>query len=276
MKGVRMRAAAAVAVMGALAFAACSEGDGGPPLRVPSESAEPPANQPNPPAAAVKRTVFHRNPYGNVGATDNLLWDGDFEFRPSFPEQYGWLIGSAFGATFGLPTLGTGPQCRSGIKCAVLGPSASIYGIAVAVEGSELAVSTWVHPDSGSCENIRVALVAADAAISTSGTISAVAEQPDDGWCHFEGVVAEQKGAAYLEIRNNTGVPMVVDDAVVQPVTANVQRARHMRRAKLASGEDEQRWEAVRRSIREVRMPRRAPPTRGEEKLSAHLRGLLR
>ncbi|MBM4359336.1 MAG: hypothetical protein FJ096_14635, partial [Deltaproteobacteria bacterium] len=39
----------------------------------------------------VRRTVTTRNPFGNVAVSDNLLWDGDFEWLSSFADQYAWL-----------------------------------------------------------------------------------------------------------------------------------------------------------------------------------------
>ena len=40
---------------------------------------------------APRRTVIERSPYGNVKASQNLLWDGDFEWSSPFADQYGWI-----------------------------------------------------------------------------------------------------------------------------------------------------------------------------------------
>jgi hypothetical protein len=263
---------AALAV--ACAFAACSEGStGGPVPLAPTD--EPETSEPAEPASPAKRFVYQRNPYGNVAVTDNLLWDGDFEFRPSFPEQYGWLVGSGFGVTFGLPDLGTGSRCRSGIKCAVLSPGRSILGIAVSSKDRDLLVSFWAFVDDGTCEGVNAVFIPSYEDIATTDRIPAVQPEPfEDGWCKFEAVVPAQNEGGYLSIESQSVSLMVIDDAVVRAVDPSEQRARSS--SPPLPQKELSRLEAVRASARRARLPRRAPPTRGEEILSAHLKELMR
>lgn len=258
----------------ASAFAACGEGVGGAPLQaqLPDDEVTTPEAVPE---AEVVRTVFHRNPHGNVAVTDNLLWDGDFEWRPSFPEQYGWLVGYGFGVTFGLPTLATGSRCKSGIKCAVLGPGENILGIAVGMEDRELLVSFWAFVDDGTCDGVSGALIDSYMELSTAEQIPAVQAEPfEDGWCKFEQLAPARDGAAYLAIENRSGTTMVIDDAVVRPVDPDEQMARRVASPLAAS--DVARLEALRKSALDLRVPRDPPPSRGREMLAAHLRRLTR
>ena len=258
-------------------FAACSEGvSRGPvPVDVDEPGAEPEAP---PPDAPVKRVVHQRNPFGNVAATDNLLWDGDFEWRPSFPEQYGWLVGNGFGFGFGLPNLGTGPRCRSGIKCAVLTPGQSILGIAVGSEGSDLLISFWGHPDGGACDSIVSSLSPAIFNAPPSAIIEPVDAEPgEDGWCRYEAVAENSEGASYLSIFNSSTESFAaVDDAVIRAIGAEEMQARSLKRARPATAEEERELDDVRRAVHEARMPVVRPPTEGEKKLAAHLRRLVR
>ena len=80
-------------------------------------------------AAPPKRTVLHRNPFGNVAKTENLLWDGDFEMSSPFSDEYGWLTGPPFSYAFSGVRIGA--ECRSGIKCAVLPKKKYLVAIGV-------------------------------------------------------------------------------------------------------------------------------------------------
>lgn len=258
-------------------FAACGEGVSGGPVPPVTSDQETPEVPDVPPDESVKRVVSQRNPYGNVAVTDNLLWDGDFEFRPSFPEQYGWLIGYGFGVGFGLPPLATGARCRSGIKCAELGPGQHILGIAVGSEGDDLLVSFWAYPDDGTCDGVGAGFISQYGSVEAGERIEPVEPDPfEDGWCRFETVSPARTTAAYLSIENLSVTNVVIDDAVVRPIGNEERRARSLARAKPFSAAEEQRFEALRRSAHAARLPRRAPPSRGEQALSSHLRSLMR
>jgi hypothetical protein len=255
------------AVLLSLALVACSEGTGGGPAPVERpDDTTPPPEQP-PPEPTVKRTVIQRNPYGNVAAADNLLWDGDFEFRPAFQEQYGWLTGSGFSVSFALPPLVVGPRCKSGIKCAELAPGATILGIAVASKGHSLAVSFWSHPEDGSCAAADASLISQLDAVEGE-KLEPVEESPDaEGWCRHEIIVAEMSAAPYLVIENVSAAPLVVDDAVILPVDAA--EARSHRSARVWTAAEEERFGRLRESARRAREPRRLPPSAGERALEA-------
>lgn len=255
-------------------FAACGEGVSGGPVPVASEDEV--ADVPDAPVdSTVKRVVMQRNPYGNVAVTDNLLWDGDFEFRPSFPEQYGWLIGFGFNVGFGLPPLATGSRCKSGIKCAELAPGQHILGIAVGSEGDDLLVSFWAFPDDGTCDGVGAAFLSQYGTADPGERIDPVQAEPfEDGWCRFEAVSPARASSSYLSIENQSVSNVVIDDAVVRPIAEDEQRTRSS--AAPLTQADEQRFEVLRRSARQARLPRRAPPSRGEQALSSHLRSLMR
>ncbi len=256
---------------------ACSEGTSGGPAPVPPALEEPaaPATPPDPPAT--RRVVEQRNPYGNVAVTDNLLWDGDFEFRPSFPEQYGWLVGSGFGVGFGLPDLGTGSRCRSGIKCAVLPPGHTILGIAVAAEGRDLLASFWAFPDDGTCAEVNAALITQYLAVDPNARLEPVQPDPfDDGWCQFEAVFPARTAAAYLSIENQSATYLVVDDAVVRPLRDDEQQKRSGAAPRPLTLAEQAKWDTVRRAANRARLPRLEPESRGQAALSAHLRRLMR
>ena len=77
-----------VAITCALALFGCSDPDPIDPGPGGGGGGGSPPDPPDPPA--VKRTVIERNPFGNVEASQNLLWDGDFEWSSPFTDQYGW------------------------------------------------------------------------------------------------------------------------------------------------------------------------------------------
>jgi hypothetical protein len=76
------------------------------------------------------RTVHQRNPFGNVAASDNLLWDGDFEWSGAFLAQYAWSSGKSW-KTSGGPEIEVLAACHSGMKCARVKKGGSIGGIGV-------------------------------------------------------------------------------------------------------------------------------------------------
>src|SRR5262249_45345327 len=103
-------------------------------------------------AAPVRRTVEQRNPFGDVAAHDNLLWDGDFEWSSPFSDQYGWVN---LPAQPGFAGIRVGIDCRSGLKCAAIEKKQAIAGISVSSQTSKLSVGLWVKPPQPSCDGIQ-------------------------------------------------------------------------------------------------------------------------
>lgn len=168
-------------------------------------------------APPAKRRIEQRNPFGNVAATDNLLWDGDFEWRATFASQYGWYASPSVQFNqLGLPPLEMGARCRSGIKCARLDPGWVILGLGVASQQS-LNVSVWGKPEDGACAGVSVLL------LSQSNSEPAIEVPPEsdapaaDGWCRYALRVPARASAIYLFIQNLGSGQLIVDDAVITP-----------------------------------------------------------
>lgn len=161
------------------------------------------------------RTVLQRSPFGNVAATDNLLWDGDFEWSSPFSDQYGWLSGPPY--TYDFPAATIGAACRSGVKCVTLAKNKAIIGIGVSSRTDALAVTAFARPIKGACADVDISLL--DIATSTKDVeIPPTATSPDaTGWCQYSAIVPAYSKKVYLLIDNNTGDALVVDDAVVRP-----------------------------------------------------------
>ena len=170
-------------------------------------------------APVVKRRVEQRNPFGNVAASDNLLWDGDFEWRATFASQYGWYASpSPQFYQLGLPPLEMGARCKSGIKCARLDPDWVILGLGVASQHS-LNVSVWAKPEDGMCNAVLVILLSqsnSEPAVEVPSERDAPAA---DGWCHYALLVPERDSATYLFVQNGSSGQLIVDDAVITPAT---------------------------------------------------------
>ncbi len=162
------------------------------------------------------REVYDRNPYGNVAATGNLLWDGDFEWRPAFASQYGWIQADNQNfAGAGLPKSVLGGACRSGIRCTRLEAGNVLIGLAVVSEDEELSASVWLRPEGDDdCTAVDVLLISQD------GSEPGVQLTPDpvgaDGWCRVAATVPVRASAQYLYLQSNAfGDGFLVDDAVV-------------------------------------------------------------
>ncbi len=169
-------------------------------------------------AGAKKREVFERNPFGNVAARDNLLWDGDFEWSSAFSDQYGWINVPITSLTF--TGVRVGPECRSGLKCAAVKKGGGLVGIAVTSRGQELAASVWAKPTSAnasppSCTKIT-ALLTSNGGTDADAVLPPDADAPDaSGWCHFAVIAPPRSDKPYLYLQNDTGAELVVDDAVI-------------------------------------------------------------
>lgn len=215
-----------------------------------------------------KRTIIQRNPFGNVEQADNLLWDGDFEWRSPFADQYGWLSGNGSFLSYAMPALALGEACRSGLKCATVPAGHQIVGLSLGSREAALAVSFWARPESGACDDVLG--VVTDFAGGPQHAIPAPAAPEADGWCRFAALVTESGGAPILFIRNEGGAPVVVDDAVIAPVTAG--EAALVAAPKTSLPE----MDAIRRAARRATEPRRAPPNAAARALEAHLKRITR
>lgn len=210
-----------------------------------------------------RRTVVTRSPFGNVAASDNLLWDGDFEWLSSFSDQYGWLVGANPNLLgYELPKQAFGASCKSGVKCIELKQGAIAVGIGVASAGHALEASVHAMVE-GDCASVEVALVSfgdgdLDVALESSGRV--------DGWCRFDGAVAERKNAVALYVRNGTGATIRVDDAVIH-------RAPQSGASAAAATPSPREFSELKRELR--RRARPAPRPRGERE-EAWMRELRR
>lgn len=138
---------------------------------------------------AVKRTVIVRDPLGALDPK-NLLWDGDFEWSGPFVSQYGWAATTSTGAAFGggEVTIVAGPQCRSGLKCAVLADP-GIGGIAVAPSTAGMRGSVWVKvPEPVACGDVTVRLEGCFFDAKGWPPLPPSSTAKPDGWCRYEGV----------------------------------------------------------------------------------------
>jgi hypothetical protein len=167
-------------------------------------------------AATPIRTVEQRHPFGNVAATDNLLWDGDFEWSSAFADQYGWLSGPPYSYSF--PWVTIGAACRSGVKCVTLPKNKAVVGIGVGAESAPVAVTVFAKPATGTCSGVDVFLLQLFP-FSKDVNVPPIAETPDaTGWCQYQATVETYPEKVYLLVDNNTGEALVVDDAVVRAV----------------------------------------------------------
>lgn len=165
-----------------------------------------------------KRTVEQRNPFGDVAETQNLLWDGDFEWFSAFSDQYGWISGGLIVESYALPTVVVGPQCKSGVKCASIAPGQGVLGLAVGAEAQPLDVSVWVSGAPQDCSAVDVVLTSVFTLGPGDPSATIAADGPAvGGWCHFHGVVGPRtkKPALYIGNQGATAT-LVVDDAVVK------------------------------------------------------------
>lgn len=164
-------------------------------------------------SAPVRRTVTTRNPLGNVAVSDNLLWDGDFEWLSSFADQYPWLYGKSFQFIgYDLPKQVLGAACKSGVKCIELPKGGIAIGSAVASRKSALEASVHVATESD-CSEITVALLGFD---TDDPDVALEPKGRFEGWCYYQAVVSERESATWLYIENGSSSAVRVDDAVVR------------------------------------------------------------
>ncbi len=208
-------------VLFGLALSACAGDESLDPLPAPTVSAAPAVSHPALVTLPPKRTVTTRSPFGNVAASDNLLWDGDFEWSSPFTDQYGWLEPPAN------PTVSDvviGAACKSGVKCVRLKKSKSVLGIAVSSSEPYLVASVWVRFEDAAgqpqtaCSQAGASLIDEGGLSETDATVdlAPVTETPSvDGWCKLSTSAPSRKNKTYLWVRNQSDTTMLVDDAVL-------------------------------------------------------------
>ncbi|NUO53692.1 MAG: hypothetical protein HOV80_33000 [Polyangiaceae bacterium] len=176
---------------------------------------------PKDPPKEKKRDVFSRNPFGNVAETENLLWDGDFEWSSPFTDQYGWI---ELPASPTLTDIVVGPMCRSGVKCARVGKNDEVLGIAVSSATSGLDASIWVRflPIEGQpapqCTDVIAFLIDAGGLPprDEDQELTPASPTPDEsGWCHLSATSEQRNNKTYLYVENEADVPMLLDDCVL-------------------------------------------------------------
>lgn len=250
--------------------------EGGAPPTTPTT--DPPEDPPLEPL----RTVIDRNPFGNVAASDNLLWDGDFEWASPFSDQYGWY---QLPASLVLEEVVVGPACRSGVKCARVDRSDEILGIAVGAPGEVLIAKAHVkfEPDDEGvtppCSDAGVLIIDLDGLGPTDESIELplVTPTPDvTGYCIFTGEVAPRNNKPYVYIENNGKSTMLVDDVTLlrasSPSASRVSPLPPPKALPLrdASGP---RVEAAREAMKVLRvLPDTAKPNRTKQRLEEDLR----
>jgi hypothetical protein len=189
--------------------------DGGSPPTPPTT--DPPAEPPVEPL----RTIVDRNPFGNVAASDNLLWDGDFEWASPFTDQYGWF---QLPSSLTLEEVVVGPACRSGMKCARVDRSDQILGIAVGSSNEALVARAHVRfePDDDGvtppCSDAAVVVLDLGGLgpADDSVELTLLTPTPDvTGYCIFAGQVEPRNNKPYVYIENNGRSAMLVDDVTL-------------------------------------------------------------
>ncbi len=206
---------------------------------------------------AAKRIVITRSPYGNVAKTHNLLWDGDFEWCPSVPEQYGWMTLFDKHWSYTLPKIIIGYRCYSGVKCVELPPKGAVLGLGVAAQGHQIAATFRAAPSSGDCAEVT-GIIVSEGAVDPSVQLVAVAASPDqNGWCSYEAISDERFAATHLFIENSSDASTIIDDAVIEPILGAT--ARRLVGKPLSAARREQ-MKRVRRQVRKARQPRDPPP----------------
>jgi hypothetical protein len=169
-------------------------------------------------AAEPKRTVFVRNPFGNLSVADNLLWDGDFEWHSAFASQYGWVDAHSVISTGGFSGVRIGSDCKSGMKCGVLTQNQKVAAIGVSPSDQLVRASIWTKPSTGVCLDARVLLIACDYGIDPDTPVMDADGKPDaEGWCEHVVIAEKRERASCLLVEADfVEGEMIIDDAVVQ------------------------------------------------------------
>jgi hypothetical protein len=200
--------------------------------------------------ASATRTIIYRQPFGNVAASDNHLWDGDFEWHTPFASQYAWidavLMLSQVGAIDGVVV---GARCKSGLKCALITQNQKIAGVGVSPGAAPVEASVWGKPPGGDCSLLGAKLITCDF-IGDPDVVLADEDNSADaeGWCHYRSISEprEQATCMFIEAKFPEG-EAIVDDAVVRAAAADAVLSAA---ADVPSAQDVESVENARRAIR--------------------------
>lgn len=179
-----------------------------------------------PPPHVVKRTVFERNPYGDIAASDNMLWDGDFEWQTAFGDEYGWVDSSFFTGVGTFPEIRIGAECHSGMKCGYLRPETKATAIGVAPGGSEISASAWVKPPSDNCSDVHVQIFGCNSSADPAvPLVDADGKTDSQGWCHFQAIAPARTSATCMvfDAQFKGSTDALIDDAVIQAAPPGAQ-----------------------------------------------------
>lgn len=163
------------------------------------------------------RQVFQVNPFGNVAAHDNLLWDGDFEWHSSFASQYGWVNAATVVSVGAFSQVRAGPECKSGLKCGFLTQNQRVAALGVSPSGAKVEASLWARVSSGDCYDLGVKLIACDYAGDPDVPVLDDDGPDADGFCHYRVIADERQRASclFVEARFAEG-EAVIDDAILR------------------------------------------------------------
>ncbi len=226
-----------------------------------------------PEAQAAKRTIITRNPYGDVAAGDNLLWDGDFEWDTAFADSYGWVGAGTFFVPIGtFDQIHIGYACHSGMKCGWIGSGESIGAIGVAPGHAAIDASVWIKPPAKACGDVGVFLIGCTERTEADVPLLDDDGKPDaDGWCRFHVVAPEREKATCMlvESRFSEG-EAVVDDAVVRAAPAG---AKALRSLAVLAARDREAVASMQQSIARALEPRTPPPNAAASAFARWQRG---
>jgi len=162
-----------------------------------------------------KREVLYRSPFGNLNATGNLLFDGDFEW--SGGGSGAWVGASATEGQVEVP-LETGGLCRSGLRCAALDKSFDLLGYGTRASHAAVDISFWAHVPDTACSVVSGYVIS----IMTYAILLTVKPEADapgaGGWCRYHAVLPQklQEGIGlYLSAEKlDAGKRVLIDDVV--------------------------------------------------------------
>lgn len=180
----------------------------------------------------VRRTVVQRNPFGNFAETENLLFDGDFEWSGGWSSQYPWFVWPAGELT--IPPLAFGADCRSGLRCVRVSPGSAVAGIGVKPPGGASAVSIemWSRPLNGSlCPHVEVTLEGCFDTTESHALAASSSTPGDDGWCRIAGIVpvfdADEAPCLFVSMPGPEFIGgITIDDVVMKAAPAGTQRSK--------------------------------------------------
>lgn len=217
------------------------------------------------PVVNPKRKIFQKNPFGNVAASDNTLWDGDFEWSTQFASQYAWVPVTGLGVGLApFEGIRASASCRSGMKCAFMTQNLSMAGIGVSPGGKKVSASIWVHPPDGVCENMTISLISCSFAGNDDLEMKDADDAPDaDGWCHYEAISdVRQFATCIYVVADFVEGEAIIDDGVIRAAADNA-----VPTGVLPDEKQQARIEQARKTIREYMKPRPVTPTRAKEEV---------